>query len=166
MSWTKGELVDQAFAELALAGYVFDLTPEERQAACTRLDAMMATWNARGIVLPYALALTPGDANLDAECGLPAWAVEATYLHLALRTAASKGKAAPQTLKATASEAMAAVDSRLAHDDLNEQQFRSGTPKGQGSKPWRATNNPFLQQPNSGELRQTASGALDFIEGA
>lgn len=165
MSWTKGQIVDQAFAELALAAYVFDLTPEERQAACVRLDAMMATWAAQGTVLPYSLAMTPDGADLDAESNLPLWAVEAVYMHLALRTAASKGKAAPQTLKAAASLAMAAVETRLAHDDLEEQQFRSGTPRGQGSKPYRAVTSPFIPQPDRGELRQSPSGALDFIEG-
>ena len=42
--WTKTLLIEEAFGELALAGYVYDLRPEEMQAAGRRLETMMATW--------------------------------------------------------------------------------------------------------------------------
>ncbi len=49
MGWTKGEIVQKAYAELALAGYVYDLEPEEMQEALTTLDLQMAEWQTRGI---------------------------------------------------------------------------------------------------------------------
>ena len=40
MGWTKRQFVTQAFEEIGLASYVFDLTPEQLQSALRRLDAM------------------------------------------------------------------------------------------------------------------------------
>ena len=48
MGWTKRQFVAQAFEEIGLASYVFDLTPEQLQSALRRLDTMMAAWNALG----------------------------------------------------------------------------------------------------------------------
>ena len=77
MSWTKRQLVSEAFAELALAGYVFDIAPEEEQAALRRLDTLMATWSGQGVQVGYAIGLTPQSSNIDDDSGLPLVAVEA-----------------------------------------------------------------------------------------
>mgnify|MGYP003525752305 CR=1 FL=1 len=55
MGWTKRQFVTQAFEEIGLAAYVFDLTPEQLQSALRRLDSMMASWNAKGIRLGYQI---------------------------------------------------------------------------------------------------------------
>lgn len=55
MGWTKRQFVTQAFEEIGLASYVFDLTPEQLDSALRRLDTMIASWNALGIRLGYPL---------------------------------------------------------------------------------------------------------------
>ena len=63
MGWTKRQFIEQAFEEIGLAAYVFDLTPEQLQSALRRLDAMMAGWNTNGIrigwPMPFQSALKP-----------------------------------------------------------------------------------------------------------
>ena len=44
--WTKREFITQAFEEIGLAAYVFDLTPEQLNSALRRLDAMVGGWAA------------------------------------------------------------------------------------------------------------------------
>jgi hypothetical protein len=145
MSWTKQQLIEQAFGELALASYIYDLSPEELQAALRRMDAMLATWNAAGIRLGYPLPSSPSGSNLNDESGLPDAAIEAVYLNLAIRTAASKGK---QLSQDTRNAAKAAYDVLLMRAAMPpEMQYRSGIPAGAGNKPWRMQNNPFLQPP-------------------
>ncbi|BAO04672.1 head-tail adaptor Ad3 [Ralstonia phage Firinga] len=87
---TKGDLVNAAYEEIALAGYVFDLTPEERTGALMRLERLAAGWDARGIRVGYNLlgAL----ATLNDPAGIPDWAEEAFYTNLARRIAAPLGK--------------------------------------------------------------------------
>ena len=43
MGWTKRQLVDDAFGTIGLSGYVFNLSPDQKQAALRKLDAMRAT---------------------------------------------------------------------------------------------------------------------------
>ena len=89
MTWTRRMIVEQAFDELALAGYIFDLTPEELQSCRRRLDTMIAAWAGNGVQLSYAYS---DDANaLEQQSGLPMVDLEAVYLNLAVRTAASSG---------------------------------------------------------------------------
>lgn len=162
MTWTKGMLVDQAFDELALAGYVFDLTPEERQSALRRLDAMMATWINNGMTLPYAFSVDQGDSSLSADSGIPMIAVEAVYLALAIRIAASKGKALAPSTKENAKGAYDALASRLARDAMQEQQFRSGVPAGAGQKLVGTVRNPFLPEPDAESVSTSLDGGLSF----
>ena len=56
MGWTKRQYIEQAFEEVGLAAYVFDLTPEQLQSALRKLDAMMAEWNAKGLRLEIGRA--------------------------------------------------------------------------------------------------------------
>lgn len=87
---TKGDLVNAAYEEIALAGYVFDLTPEERNGALWRLERMASAWDARGIRLGYNLL---GQlATLNDPVGIPDWAEEAFYTNLARRIASTLGK--------------------------------------------------------------------------
>src|SRR5437868_8121035 len=64
MGWTKEQLIDEAFAELRLAGYTFDIAPEEKQTALRRMDTMMATWEGRGIRVGYPLPSSPDGSDI------------------------------------------------------------------------------------------------------
>ena len=163
--WTKTAIVEEAYAELALAGYVYDLQPEEMQAAGRRLETMMASWAASGRVVPYAFNATPDAIDLTADSGLPLSAVEAVYMTLAMRLAAGKGKAVSMTTKAAARAAVDALDGQIARRDIAQQQFRTGTPQGAGAKPWRNTRAPFLPTPTTGPLQQGEGGGLTFDQG-
>ena len=85
MGWTKRDIIEQAFDEIGLAGYVFDLQPQQLDSALRRLDNMMATWNGKGIRIGYALPSSPGSSDLDQESGVTDMAIEAMALNLAIR---------------------------------------------------------------------------------
>lgn len=160
--WTKRQIIAEAFAELAIAGHVFDLTPDELAWGLRRLDTMIATWVSQGVALPYTQSLGADDSDLDQDAGIPLEAVEAVYLGLAVRLAAGKGKTLANSTKATAKAAFDALLSRNAADAVTEQQLASGTPRGAGRKPWRTVNRPFIPDPNTSPLQGDASGGLIF----
>ncbi len=162
MGWTKGELVSEAYGELALAGYEFDITPDEQQAALRRMDAMMARWNSQGIVIGYGLSASPTGSATDDDSGIPAECVEAVYLNLAVNVAASKGKQLAQSTKAKAKEAFDALLSRAVSAQTSQQQLAAGTPRGQGRKPWRQMGSPFITPPDTGAIQNSADGGLNL----
>ena len=145
MGWTKRQFVTQAFEEVGLAAYVFDLTPEQLQSALNRLDSMMAAWNAKGIRLGYPISSSPQNADLDEETNVPDSANEAIYLNLGIRLAPGFGKTVAVETKASAKTAYDTLLSRAAMPP--EQQFPGAMPSGAGNKPWRGYDNPFLRRP-------------------
>jgi hypothetical protein len=159
MGWTIRQICEDAYAELALASYSFDLTPEEMQWAARRLHTMMAMWNAKGICVGFSLATTPGGVDLDADSGLPAHAVEPVCLNLALRLGAGKGKTLPAgTLKA-AKEGYDVL--MLAAAAPRQQQLPGGMPLGAGHKP---RSRPFTPTPDTSPIQIGEGGDLDFLE--
>jgi len=64
MSWTKRQFITQAFEEIGLAAYVFDLTAEQLDSALRRMDSMVAGWNANGVRIGYPLPGSPEDSDL------------------------------------------------------------------------------------------------------
>ena len=105
MAYTKRDIVDQAFEEIGLASYVFDLQPQQLERALRRLDMMMATWNAKGIRLGYPLPSSPADSDLDQKIGVPDSAIEAMYLNLSVRISGGFGKTVSPETKASAKRA-------------------------------------------------------------
>lgn len=161
MGWKKRNLVEKAYAELALAGYEFDLSPEEMDAGLQALDDMWATWDGMGIRAGYAMPSGPDDSDLDDESGLPAYAVETTAKNLAIRIAAGKGKAlSPSTLRA-ASEGFTTLQRIAAYP--RQQQLRSGVPRGAGGR-IAPLYNPFLPDPKRDPLQVTQGGDLDIAQ--
>lgn len=163
MGWTKGQIVDDMFGELALAGYDFDITPDEKQAALRKLDTMMLTWYGEGLQIGYLFGLTPDDSDLDQDSGLPGLAVEAAVLNGAMRLAAGKGKALAASTKSAAKAAKDSVVMWVARSQVQEQQLPCGTPAGAGNRPWRQTVNPFLWPPCTSPLGNSADGELTFL---
>ena len=135
--WTKDQLIAKAFSELALAGYVYDLSPEVREDALQTLDAMMAEWSAVGITIGYLLPATPDDSDIDSDSGIPDAANQAVYLNLAVSLAAGRGK----TLTARTLAAAARGYSRLLGDAVRAAArpvpMPNTMPRGAGNKPWR-----------------------------
>src|SRR4051812_15238244 len=58
MSWTKRQLAADALGSIGIADYEFDVTPDEQLSVIRRLDAMMATWEARGVRVGYLFPAT------------------------------------------------------------------------------------------------------------
>ena len=145
MGWTKRQFVTQAFEEIGLAAYVFDLQPQQLDSALRKLDAMMALWNGKGIRLGYPLPSSPQDSNLDEETLIPDSANEAIYTNLALRIAGGLGRQPQDVTKAAARAGYEVLLSRAAMP--MEQQFPGTLPVGAGNKPWNNYDNPFVNPP-------------------
>jgi hypothetical protein len=161
MGWTKRQLIEEAFAELALAGHTFDITAEELQTALRRLDTMMATWEANGIRVGYALPSSPDAADIDQPSGLPDAAVETVFLNLAIRLASGFGKQVRAETRKAASE---------GHDVLMraaampiEQQLPSTLPRGAGNRALRGSERPFFPPPSDSPLGIAQGGDLDIL---
>lgn len=144
MSYTRRQFVVAAYEEMGLASYVYDLAPEQLEAAARRLDAMMAQWNALGIRLAYPIPSSPENTSLDAETGVPDAANEPIITNLAVRLAPSIGKAISADTKATARAGYNTLMSRAAVPP--EMQVPANTPAGAGNKPW-MIDAPFLTAP-------------------
>lgn len=144
MSWSKRQFVEAAFEEIGMATYVFDLSADQLQGALYRLDALMGSWNAKGIRIGYPLPNSPQDSNLDEQTNVPDSANEAIYTNLAIRLAPGYGKAVSIDTKMAANDAYKTLLSRAAMP--MEQQLPAMLPAGAGNKPWRY-DNPFLADP-------------------
>lgn len=159
--WTKRQLIDEAYGELAMQGYVFDISPEEQQTALRRMDTMMATWEAKGIRVGYAFPSSPTDSDLDTPSGLPDSAVETTYLNLAIRLAAGLGKQLQASTRKAASDG---YDTLLwAAAAPQQQQLPNTLPRGAGNKPWRTVDQPFFPSPDTNPLRISQGDDLDIL---
>ena len=131
MSWTKGEIVLEAFTEIGIASFAFDVGPEETTGALRRLDAMMAEWGERGLRLSYPLPSDPDCSSLEEDSMIPDWAAEALFTNLAIKIAPSYGKTASPETKAAARKALTTLYGKAAKPV--EQQFNQ-MPVGAGYK--------------------------------
>ena len=159
MGWTKRQFIEQAFDEIGLASYAFDLTPEQMQSALRRLDTMIAAWNALGIRLGYPLPSSPQDSDLDEQTNVPDRSNEAIYTNLAIKLAPSYGKQVMPDTKATAKESYNTLLSIAAMP--NQQQMPGTMPAGAGNKAWRDYDSPFLRRPVD-PILAGGDGPLEF----
>jgi hypothetical protein len=146
MAYTKRDIINMAFEEIGLAGYVFDLQPQQLEGALRRLDAMMATWNGKGIRLGYPLPSSPGASDLDQDTDVTDEAIEAMALNLAVRIAPGFGKTVSPDTKASAKNAYNQIIAQSAKP-VEMQLDNMAIPSGAGNKGWRYYNDPFLRQP-------------------
>lgn len=169
MSWTKLEIVDAAYAEIGMANYDFYLSPEQRQAALNRLDAMVATWKRRGIVVDYVVPSSHGGSSLDDDTLINNH-MEALYLNLAIKIAPMFGKAPSLETKSAAHTALR----ELMTDTVTqqEQSYRDTLPVGQGNRPWQGISEFFSEtrSPTSGTVENSdhvpvslAVGSEDYL---
>jgi hypothetical protein len=162
MSWTKGQLVDAAFSQIALAAYAFDLDPDERAEVLGRLEGMLGTWEGKGIKLGYAFSDAPDEGDLDADSGLQPQANETVYCNLAIRIASMFGKVVSQDLRTIARQGYDTLLWKAAQPP--QQQLPDRLPRGAGNKPWRRTDRPFMPTPDTSPLGNTDGGDLDILE--
>lgn len=159
MGWTKRQFVEKAFGKIGLAGYVFDLTPEELQDALSDLDSMMALWNAKGIRLGYPGPSSPQNSDLDEETNVSDSSNVAIYCNLGVMIAPNFGKSVSPAMVLLAKQAYDELLSLAAAP--MERQFPSTMPAGAGNKPWRTYDSPFLRPPQD-PLLAGPDGPIEF----
>jgi hypothetical protein len=163
MGWKKGAHVDKAFAQLALAGYTFDLDDEERLSALVSMEAMLGVWEGKGVRLGYAFSSdAPTAADFDADSGLPAMANEPVFMGLAVRLCPEFGKAVPPSIATLAAEGYSTLLWAAAVPP--QQQLPNTLPRGAGNKPWRRTDRPFMPAPDPSPLGNSPGPGLDILE--
>ncbi len=146
MGWTKREYIIQAFEEIGLASYVYDLTPEQLQSALRRLDSMMAGWNANGIRVGWPLPSTQDASDIETQTNAPDIANEAIYFGLAIRLAPSYGKVVSPETKQMADASYSNLLNQTS-EPPPQRQYPGTMPRGAGNKTWRNYNNPFATNP-------------------
>jgi hypothetical protein len=156
MSYTKGQIIEDAFAEIGFASYDFDIPAEKSENALRRLDAMMAEWDAKGIRLGYPLSSIPGNGELTDDSNIPDSAWEAVVTNLAKRLAPSVGKmVSPNTMEV----ARTSYNTILMRSAMPPQmQLPGSMPRGAGYK---STDYPFLNPP-SDPLLAGPDGEIEF----
>jgi len=146
MAYTKRDIINMAFGEIGLAEYVFDLTPQQLESALHRLDAMMATWNGKGVRLGYPLPSSQKSSDLDQLTEVSDFAIEAMALNLAVRIAPGYGKTVSPDTKASAKAAYNQIIAQSAKP-IEMQLDNMSIPSGAGNKGYRYYGDPFLRQP-------------------
>lgn len=164
MGWTKKQLISEAYGELSLQGYEFDISPEEQLTALRRLDTMMATWDAKGIRLGYSFPSSPDDSDPDSDSGIPDTAVETVYLNLAKRLAPGLGKTLSPETKRAAEEGYSALIAAAAMP--RQQQLPNTLPRGAGNRTFYTYPGPFFPGPCRDPLRVAQGGDLDIPQDA
>ncbi|MEZ7524011.1 packaged DNA stabilization gp4 family protein [Burkholderia vietnamiensis] len=129
---TKRELVEAAYEEIGLAGYVFDLTDEERDTALRRLDRLASQWDAKGIRLGYNLPPSADASSLDDDAGIPDWAEQAFYTNLALRLAPTVGKQVSQDTRIAARDGYRTL--LMGNYEIPQMQMPRHMPIGTGNR--------------------------------
>lgn len=148
MNWTKRELINNAFNEIGLAGYNYDLTPDQLQKALQYMDGMMGEWMVKGIQVNWPFAASPSDADLDTVVDLPVYAQLPIWLNAAVHIASSFGKTLSNT---TNSKAHASYTTLLGvFATPCEKSFTDTLPLGAGNKPWRYGDNLVFFPPVGG----------------
>jgi hypothetical protein len=155
--YTKRQVIEQAFEEIGLASYIFDLTAEQLQSALRRLDLMVASWQAMNIQIGYPLPSTPGTSNIDEEIQTSTTNNEALVLNLAVRLAPSYGKSVSPDTKITAKNLYNQLLIQAATP--YEQQFVKTLPLGAGYK---RTDQVFVNTPNLNPLVVEANDQMLF----
>lgn len=158
--WTKAQIVADAFAEIALAGHVWDIEPDEQQQGLRRLEMMLGNWEGRGITLGYSFSGTPGAIDADVDSGLPDAAVETVVINLARRIASGYGKQLTQQQQQDARDSFAVLLRQAAFPP--QVQLPGSMPRGTGLKPWRR-NRPFVPLPSNSPLSVGDGGDLDIL---
>ena len=159
MSYTKRQLIEDAYAELALAGYVFDLTPEDLNMALRRMDSMVATWSARGVYISYPLYSSPDDSDISEDSNIPLKAVDAVICNLAMIIASSFGKQVPPDVRIRGKRGLDMLMVSMPPEVQNPEYL----PKGEGTKYLRVTKNPFFPAPKDDPMAVGGNGNLEFL---
>jgi len=158
--YKKRDIIEDAYAELALAGWVWDLTPEEIQWACRRLDMMVARWSFKGIMIGYPVASDPNACDPDEDCTVPTYAIEPLVMNLATNLAAGKGKQLQGRTVSLAIQGYQDLITEAAANRMVDLRKPYYMPIGAGNKPQRYFQGPFVPPQNDNPLPIADNGDL------
>jgi len=159
MSFTKQQIIEEAFGELALHGNVVTLDPDTLDSGKRRLDMMLATWSGKGFRLGYPIPANPDDSLLDDDSNLPDWAIEPVVTNLAMRLAGGYGKQVSPTTAMVAKDGYDMLAARFGKPQ--EVPLPTSLPLGAGNKTWRSQNNRFISPPDQ-QIEAGPDGTLEF----
>lgn len=135
MGYSKRRFILSSLEEIGIASHAFDITPDQLAYALTRLDAMMADWNGKGIRIGYPIPSDPSFSDIDADSNVPDCANEAIITNLAIKLCASYGKQVHPETKIAANNSYNTLLQRVPMAPV--QRYYSTLPIGSGWKPWR-----------------------------
>jgi hypothetical protein len=142
-TWNKGEVISDAYAEIGLVNYEYDLNPDQTTLALRKLDNIMAALELKGICYGYPMTLGPTEAELTQETNLPNYAYSYITKALGIELAPTVGKAVSRELLKAAKDAYSSL--MIEAVKLPEQQMPANIPAGAGNK--RYNGEVFLDPP-------------------
>lgn len=140
---TKLYILNEAFDELGLAGYVFNLSPNDQMAALRKLDALVATWEAQGLTINWLFSTDPNTSDPNDEVTVPDSSLTPLTTNLAVRMAPSYGKQVSPDTKQAAAYGLNALRTQRAV--IPQQRFPETLPIGTGN------NFPYTVYFNNGQ---------------
>lgn len=138
---TKRQIVEMAYEECSLAGYEFNVTPEELFSGLRKLDALMSEWAVLSMDLGYNAPATFGSGDLDDYSGIPDAAVQGAAISLAIAIMPAMGKSMGSETRARYSRSMDAIKAMCAA--LPVMVRPRGVPRGAGNRNYGVWS-PFL----------------------
>lgn len=161
MSWTKRQIIEQAYEELGLAAMFYDLQPEQLESARRKLDALVAEWSSKSIQIGYPLPSEANSSDLDQQTNVPDYAIAAMYLNLAIRIAPSFGKTVfPETKQAADSAYRDLL--RKSVNKIPKMKYSHGLPSGAGNKQRIGCGNTFIVNEQDNRIL-TPAQSLEFF---
>lgn len=131
---TKRQIVEMAYEECSLAGYEFNVTPEELFSGLRKLDALMAEWAQSSKDLGYNFPATFGAGDLEDYSGIPDAAINGAAISLAMAIAPAMGKQMSAETRARIAKSMTVI-SALCAKQVSMGWARS-TVAGAGNRRW------------------------------
>ncbi|MBJ9481164.1 packaged DNA stabilization gp4 family protein [Acinetobacter baumannii] len=159
MSWTKRQIIEQAYEELGLAAMFYDLQPEQIENARRKMDTMVAVWSTKNIQVGYPLPSEANSSDVDQETNVPDYAVEALYLNLAIKIAPSHGKTVSPDTKISAKNAYNTLFAKSASNPP-KMKYSCELPSGAGNK----SCDPFIRQQQDNDVLTPDQSAGFFNE--
>lgn len=159
MSWTKRQIIDDAFEEIGMSSDNFDLPPEKYEKARRKLDTMVAVWSQKNIQIGYPLPSEANSSDLDQKTNVPDFAVKALYLNLAIELSSSYGKTISSDTKLTAKNAYNVLLAKSASNPP-KMKYSCDLPSGAGNK----SCDPFIRQQQDNDVLTPDQSAGFFNE--
>lgn len=111
---TKRQIVEMAYEECSLAGYEFNVTPEELFSGLRSLDGLMAEWASSSKDLAYNFPATFGGGDLEDVSGIPDAAIRGVAISLAMEIAPKMGKQMSAESRARLTKSMSVINALCA----------------------------------------------------